>query len=131
MSGAGAAALFKFLPSRRDLLHAGLSGGQLAAAQEALDGMRDAAIAWRDEMTSAGSGGAAGQRRSETAESRSWMTTSEAATVLRRSERRVREYVSEGVLQAVSREGGRLLLDAEQVLALHKRRSEMEGLRCE
>ena len=129
ISGVGADLIVrKLLPAnwRRELIrHSGLSGGQLLAALEAVETLRATAVVWQGEATASASGSAEGQGKPEAAESAPWFTTSEAAQVLGVSTRRVRQLVDEGGLGVVAREGQRLLIESKQVLALHRRKSEI------
>jgi excisionase family DNA binding protein len=58
-------------------------------------------------------------------ESRSWITTNQAAKILDRTPRRVGQLVDEGVLPAI-KEGGRWMLDEADVVRLARLRDAYE-----
>lgn len=130
MSGIGAAlVLHKLLPAdpRRELIHQGITGERLLVALEAVEALREAAVTWQRETVASAGGNGEGQGKPEATESGPWITTSEAAQILDVTTRRVRQLAEEGALSVVNREGGHLRLRTDQVLALHRRRSEVVG----
>ena len=129
VSGVGAALLVhKLLPPnpKRELLHAGLSGGRLQAAMEAVEALRDAAAAWQGEHLALPSESPKADRKLGAAESTTWISSSDASKVLGVTPQAVGQMAKRGELGVVVKEGGRLRLDLKQVqaLALHRRKTE-------
>jgi hypothetical protein len=124
-SGYAAALIERLVPRnwRARLREARIAGDDLREFDGAMTAFQEAAAGWRRDQlpkpggTSAGGNrgpAAEGQRKSALPQSRSWITIGEAAEILDRTPRRVRQLAAERVLYAV-KEGGRWMLDEADV----------------